>query len=131
MQACKIGIVILMVYCHNCGSELPEDAVYCPKCGTKTTIAGSSGRSPSDELRDSLSRMSIEMEKTFNIAAKEVQEAFQRARNNVQKSMNNEVLVCPNCGEKNPSTGAYCHKCGKTLEAKAAEPKEGNNQQEA
>ncbi len=27
-----------MPYCKNCGSEFPEGAVYCPKCGTRVEI---------------------------------------------------------------------------------------------
>jgi uncharacterized RDD family membrane protein YckC len=27
-----------MPYCKNCGSELPEKAVYCPKCGAPVTL---------------------------------------------------------------------------------------------
>ncbi len=25
------------MYCHNCGQQLPEDALFCPACGTKVT----------------------------------------------------------------------------------------------
>jgi ribosomal protein L40E len=113
-----------MVYCHNCGSELPEDAVFCPKCGTKAIVEGGAAASPSDELRESLSKMSRELEKAFNIAAKEVNDAFQKARNNVQVSIYKEPKICPNCGEKNPSKAEYCFKCGTKLEEPAAESKE-------
>ena len=62
------------------------------------------------------------MEKAFTIAAKELQEAVQVARNNIQKTIYKEPVVCPNCGEKNPANAAYCFKCGKNLsEAKPAE----------
>jgi uncharacterized RDD family membrane protein YckC len=30
-----------MPYCNNCGSELPEGSVYCPKCGTPVEAAPS------------------------------------------------------------------------------------------
>lgn len=26
------------MYCQNCGSELPEGAMFCPRCGTESTI---------------------------------------------------------------------------------------------
>jgi uncharacterized RDD family membrane protein YckC len=29
---------LVMPYCKNCGSELPEEATYCPKCGAHVEI---------------------------------------------------------------------------------------------
>jgi ribosomal protein L40E len=69
--------------------------------------------------------MSAELEKAFNIAAKEAQAAFQIARNNIQKTIYKEPIVCPNCGEKNPASATYCFKCGKSLSgAQTSKPKE-------
>ena len=114
-----------MAYCHNCGEKLPENALFCPKCGTKTAMgAASNAASPSDEMREAFVKISQEMEKAFNIAAKEVQEAFQTARNNVQRSINKEPIICPNCGEKNAPSAAYCFKCGKALIASGSKPTE-------
>ncbi len=112
-----------MPYCSSCGSKIPDDAAYCPKCGTRVasaTVAASSA----DELKDAFTRMSQELERAFNIAAKEAQEAFQSARNNIQKTMYKEPKTCPNCGEKNPASAAFCFKCGNKLETVQAEPKE-------
>jgi ribosomal protein L40E len=115
-----------VAYCSNCGNKLPEDALFCPKCGTKTASSGASTATPSEEMREAFVRMSQEMEKAFNIAAKEVQEAFQIARNNIQKTINKEPVICQNCGEKNPATATYCFKCGKSLSgAQASKPDEG------
>jgi predicted amidophosphoribosyltransferase len=117
-----------MAYCSNCGEKLPKDALFCPKCGTKT-VKGveSNAATPSDETREAFTRMSQEMEKAFNIAAKEIQEAFQTARSNVQKTLYKEPVACPNCREKNPSSAVYCFKCGKKLQSGQAEkPKEGS-----
>ena len=66
--------------------------------------------------------MSHEMEKAFNIAAKEVQEAFQTARKNVQKTINKEPVICPNCKESNSANDAFCFKCGNKLNQETAKP---------
>jgi uncharacterized membrane protein YvbJ len=115
-----------MTYCHNCGEKLPENALFCPKCGTKT-VEGvkANAPAPSDEIREAFNKMSVELEKAFNVAAKEAQQAFQSARNNIQKTIYKEPIVCPNCGEKNSASAAYCFKCGKSLSSsQASEPKE-------
>ena len=105
-----------MAYCHNCGEKIPENALFCPKCGTKTMEGVKANiPAPSDDIREAFNKLSLELEKAFNIAAKEVHEAFQVARNNIQKSIQKEVIVCPNCGEKNAANAAYCFKCGKSL----------------
>ncbi len=107
-----------MTYCSNCGEKLPDDALFCPKCGTKT-LKGAEANvpSPSDELRDAFSKMSRELEKAFSVAAKEINDAFQTASENIQKSLKKEKIVCSNCGEKNPSNAVFCFKCGKQLKA--------------
>lgn len=106
-----------MVYCSHCGAQISDDDLFCPRCGTRTLAGAKAGAATSsDEMRETLSRMSREMEKAFNIAAKNIQEAFETARRNVQKSMVKEVVVCPNCGEKNPTNAVYCHKCGRKLQ---------------
>jgi ribosomal protein L40E len=76
------------------------------------------GAAPSDEVREAFARMSQELEKAFAVAAKEIQAAFQTARENIQQSFYKEPLVCPNCGGKNPSSAAFCYKCGKKIEPK-------------
>jgi uncharacterized membrane protein YvbJ len=110
---------MFMPYCYNCGKDLPKDALFCPKCGTRV-VTDAGANVASDEMRDTLTRMSIEMEKAFNIASKQVQEAFRTARENVQKAVYKEPIVCPNCGEKNNASATYCFKCGKSLSEKPA-----------
>jgi DNA-directed RNA polymerase subunit RPC12/RpoP len=114
---------IIMAYCYSCGKELPKDALYCPSCGVRVVIDESLPGAPSAELRDALAKMSVEMEKAFNIAAKQVQEAFKTARDNMQKAVNKESVVCPNCGEKNSANATYCFKCGKNLSGAQTETK--------
>lgn len=107
-----------MLYCSNCGEKLPEDALFCPKCGTKTAKGVESNvQSPSDELKAAFARMGQELEKAFSAASKEINVAFQTANENIQKSLHREPVVCSNCGEKNLSAAVFCYNCGKRLKA--------------
>jgi rRNA maturation endonuclease Nob1 len=113
-----------MAYCSNCGEKLPKDADFCPNCGTKT-MRDPRINTPSngEEIRQAFERMSVEMEKAFAIAAKEIQNAFQKARENMQKTTTNAQIVCSNCNEKNPGESVYCYSCGKQLVTEEKEKK--------
>ena len=107
-----------MAYCSNCGEILTQDALFCPKCGTKTLKGAEANVSNStDELKEAFTKMGRELDKAFSVAAKEINAAFQTASQNIQKSLNKEKIVCPSCGEKNPSNAIYCYNCGKKLKA--------------
>ncbi len=107
-----------MIYCSNCGEKLPDDALFCPKCGTKTVKGAEANVSDSkDEMKEAFAKMSRELEKAFAVAAEEIHAAFQTASENIQKSLKKEKIVCPNCGEKNPNSAVYCYNCGKKLKA--------------
>ena len=87
-----------MLYCSNCGEKLSEDALFCPKCGTKTAKGVESNvPGPSDELKAAFAKMSVELEKAFSVAAKEINAAFQTASENIQKSVREEPVVCSIC----------------------------------
>jgi ribosomal protein L40E len=61
--------------------------------------------------------MSQELEKAFAVAAKEMNAAFRTTSENLKKSLQKEPVVCPSCGEKNPSNAIFCYKCGKRITA--------------
>lgn len=106
-----------MEYCSNCGGKIPEDALFCPKCGTKTVKgAEANAKYPSDEMREAFTRMGIELEKAFSTAAVEIHAAFKKAAANMNaKSAGQEAIVCRNCGVKNQSGAIFCRNCGNKL----------------
>jgi ribosomal protein L40E len=71
-------------------------------------------------MKESFTRMSQEMERAFVIASRELQNAFRTARDNIQKNVSREPIICSNCGEKNPYNATYCTKCGKSLTGAAS-----------
>jgi len=103
-----------LTYCSNCGEKIADDANFCPKCGTKTTKGRAANAVyPSDELRDAFYTVGIELENAFNIAAREMQSAIQKAKENwQQKPAQVETVVCPKCSTKNPSGSVFCNSCG-------------------
>lgn len=113
-----------LVYCSNCGSKIDDDAYFCPKCGTKTQ-AGKAAKAtyPADELKDTFYQVGIEMEKAFNIAAKETRAAFKKLSEEFQKKSDSSqqatssegAVACPKCGAKNLSGSIFCNNCGTRL----------------
>ena len=103
-----------LVNCSNCGEKIADDANFCPKCGTKTAKGRAANAVyPSDELRDAFYSVGIELEKAFNIAAREMQSAIQKAKENLQqKPVQVETVVCAKCGAKNSSGSVFCNSCG-------------------
>ncbi len=112
-----------LVYCSNCGAKIDDDANFCPKCGTKTVKGRSSNTPyPSDEIRDAMYNVGVELERAFTIAARETHAAFKRAKENMQQkntttsTQSSEAgIVCPKCGTKNPSGAVFCSNCGAKL----------------
>jgi predicted amidophosphoribosyltransferase len=105
-----------MVYCSNCGKELPENTNFCPKCGIATRKGGTVGvAGPWEDLREAIAEIGEEMEKTFSIAKKEMETAFQKARNEISKATNQKPVVCSQCGETNRTNANFCYTCGTKL----------------
>lgn len=108
-----------MVYCSNCGEKIDDNACFCPKCGTKTPAGKASNASyPADELRDAFYKVGIELERAFNMAARETQAAFRKASENMQQKNSPKYsnaqgsVVCTSCGANNVSGAVFCHSCG-------------------
>jgi ribosomal protein L40E len=107
-----------MVYCTKCGAQIPDDAYFCPKCGTKT-LQGKSAKVayPADELRDAFYQVGVELERAFTIAAHETHQAIQNARSNWEKSKPTppQTITCPKCATKNAAGSVFCSSCGTKL----------------
>ncbi|MCW4024152.1 MAG: zinc ribbon domain-containing protein [Candidatus Bathyarchaeota archaeon] len=100
-----------MAYCTKCGEKLPDDAYFCAKCGVKTQKGVEANvPTPADELREAFTRVGVEMEKAFLVVAKEAHNAFQKAKENVQKSQ--QPIQCVSCQASIPPNSVYCSKCG-------------------
>lgn len=105
-----------MIYCSVCGQKLEDDANFCPKCGTKTPKGrASKALYPSDQLSDAFYSVGLELEKAFNLAAKETHAAIQKARENLLRPGEQPTVVCPKCGSKNPSGSIFCNNCGSKI----------------
>jgi hypothetical protein len=103
-----------LVKCSNCGQEIADDAYFCPKCGIKTAKGKAvNAVYPSDELREAFYTVGAELEKAFNIAARETHTAIQKAKESLQpKPASTETVFCTKCGAKNPSGSVFCNSCG-------------------
>jgi ribosomal protein L40E len=106
-----------LVFCSNCVAQIADDAYFCPKCGTKTEKGKAAKAAyPTDELRDAFYQVGIELERAFNIAARETNSAIQRARENMHgKPSQHQTIACPKCSTKNPCGSIFCHNCGTRL----------------
>lgn len=105
-----------MVFCTNCGEELPENAYFCVKCGVRTTKGKEENvPPPREDWRDAFTQVGKELDKAFTTAAKEIEKAFQTAREEFRKATSRETVVCKHCGARNSAEGRFCTGCGKEL----------------
>ncbi|HKM59484.1 MAG TPA: zinc-ribbon domain-containing protein [Candidatus Bathyarchaeia archaeon] len=103
-----------MAYCTHCGEKMAEDANFCPKCGTKT-LKGKAAHAvyPTDQLTDAFYTVGSELERAFNLAARETHAALKKAREDLrQKPAPQPTVACPKCNTKNPSGAIFCNNCG-------------------
>jgi predicted amidophosphoribosyltransferase len=109
-----------MVYCSNCGSKLDDSAYFCFKCGTKTQVGKAAKvMYPYDELRDAFYTVGVELEKAFDIAARQTQAAFKKVSENMQQKTSTTqqataqgTVVCSTCQTNNASSAVFCVNCG-------------------
>jgi predicted amidophosphoribosyltransferase len=105
-----------MVFCSNCGKDLPEDAYFCPRCAMRTSKGIEAGiATPWEDLKEAFSKMGEEIEKGFTVAGKEMEKAFKTARDKIREATSKEPTICAKCGEENLSRAKFCYKCGQKL----------------
>jgi uncharacterized membrane protein YvbJ len=112
-----------MTYCSNCGEKIPEDALFCPKCGARTMKGMEKTVASAEDIRETFNKIEKEFEKAFALAAKEIQTAFKNAKESAQQPTVKETVTCSSCGEKNPKGSVFCYSCGAKIEP-SAEKKE-------
>ena len=108
--------MILMVFCHKCGAELPEDADFCPKCGVRTRRGVETGATTSwAGMKDEFYKIGEELEKAFTEAGKEIEKAFKSARKSIRETIGEGTVICSQCGQKNQKEAKFCYSCGEKL----------------
>jgi ribosomal protein L40E len=103
----------MTLFCSRCGTELPENAYFCPSCGVKTLKGVEANVSM--PYGDMFSEMGKQIEKAFLAASQEMKDAFERAREEIRRTTAREPVVCSNCAEKNSFGDRFCRKCGNKL----------------
>jgi len=111
-----------LFYCANCGTKLKEDALFCPKCGIKTQKGSQENvRYPAEQMmRETFTKVGIELQKAFTLATKEMENAYQRVKENTNQktaetSTEQKSTTCTSCGATNQSDAIYCRNCGTKL----------------
>jgi uncharacterized membrane protein YvbJ len=102
-----------LAYCTKCGEKISDDAFFCPKCGTKT-LKGKAANAvyPTDQLTDAFYNVGVELEKAFNLAARETHAAIKKAKEDLRQKTFQQTVACTKCSSKNPSGAVFCNSCG-------------------
>ena len=94
--------------CSNCGNQVPDDAVFCDRCGEKISFDG-------DNLNvtDNHNSISLFCEK----CGAEIEEGMEFCGEcgTAVTLQNSNYIYCGNCGTKNPDYMQLCQNCGKEL----------------
>lgn len=75
-----------MVFCRNCGTELPEVANFCFNCGVKTSKGIES--KVSMPYREIVADIETQLEKAALTASEEIKNAINRAKEEIKKATN-------------------------------------------
>ena len=75
-----------MVFCSNCGTDLPEKAYFCFNCGVRT--AKGVEANVSMPYKEVVSAVEKQLEEAALTASEEIKNAFNKARENIRKAVN-------------------------------------------
>jgi uncharacterized membrane protein YvbJ len=74
-----------MVFCSNCGTDLPEEAYFCFNCGVRT--AKGIEANVSMPYREIVSDIEKQLEKAALTASEEIKNVFDKAREDIRKAV--------------------------------------------
>ncbi len=102
-----------MTSCEKCKGQLDEDALFCPKCGTRTP----KGKREEAESpwEDTLAQVREQIDKAISSAMDEIHKGLQTAREEINKATSGKTVKCPHCGEMSSTDATFCWDCGKKL----------------
>ncbi len=86
------------IFCMNCGTTMPEETHFCPKCGSPT-----------------LKELNLDDERSRSHARRKALTSEDAGTALAQP------LMCPACGAFNAASSRYCNSCGTLLDPRADE----------
>ena len=75
-----------MVFCSNCGTDLPEIAYFCFNCGVRT--AKGVEANVSMPYKEAVSALEKQLEEAALTASEEIKKIFNKAREDIRKAVN-------------------------------------------
>lgn len=84
------------MFCNKCGNQLPEDAVFCPNCGTKTLAGGAEQHKIINEEMDNSQNGFDDFKEYVNAHIRKTTE-FQSAQELISKSKPWDFMKKPVC----------------------------------
>jgi uncharacterized membrane protein YvbJ len=99
--------------CEKCGVQLPQDALFCPRCGIRTPKGRRENAKPPWE--DVLADVREDIDKAVSAAFKEVEKGLETAKQEIGRATSKRMVVCPACGEASSAGARFCRGCGKKL----------------
>ena len=102
-----------MASCEKCGTQLPQDALFCPKCGIRTPKGKrENAKAPWEDV---LADVREDIDKAVSAAFKEIEKGLETAKQEIGRAASKRMVVCPGCGEASSAGARFCRGYGKKL----------------